>query len=125
VLPLRLCEICRIATQSVTAEWSAKKLTEIIIIIIVLLIIIIIIIIITPPKRKEKKVLHARAGKNDASGVWNQTGKTNYPQRTARNSGPETKNLKEEGQSRRKSELEGKNQQSAGEEEGGASNNRQ
>jgi hypothetical protein len=36
VLPLRLCEICRIATQSVTAEWSAKKLTEIIIIILFL-----------------------------------------------------------------------------------------
>jgi flagellar basal body-associated protein FliL len=52
VLPLRLCEICRIATQSVTAEWSAKKLTEIIIIIIV---VVVLIIIITPPKRKEKK----------------------------------------------------------------------
>ncbi len=121
---MRLCEICRRATQSVTAEWSAKKLTEIIIIIIVV-VVVVLIIIITPPKRKEKKILHARAGKNDASGVLNQTGKTNYPQRTARNSGPETKNLKEEGQSRRKSELEGKNQQSAGEEEGGASNNRQ
>jgi flagellar basal body-associated protein FliL len=55
VLPLRLCEICRIATQSVTAEWSAKKLTEIIIIIIIIVLLLLFIIIITPPKRKEKK----------------------------------------------------------------------
>jgi len=42
------------------------------------------------PEKKGEKILHARAGKNDASGVWNQTGKTNYPQKTTRNSGPET-----------------------------------
>jgi hypothetical protein len=86
VLPLRLCEICRIATQSVTAEWSAKKLTEIIIIILFYFC----YYYYNAPEKKGEKILHARAGKNDASGVWNQTGKTKYPQRTARNSGPET-----------------------------------
>jgi hypothetical protein len=77
------------------------------------------------PEKKEKKILHTRAGKNDASGVWNQTGKSKYSQKDCKKFRSRNRNLKEEGQSRRKSELEGKNQQSAGEEEGGASNNSQ
>lgn len=54
--------VCRIATQSVTAEWSAKKFTEIIIIIIVCY-----YYYNNIPEKKGEKILHARAGKNDAS----------------------------------------------------------